>query len=273
MIEGCTAFIAENPQRTPVLAKAHVWRGRAYVNLGAPDRAIEDLNQAADIDSHNKDVLFYRGVAHELAGLPDHAIADYHAALGLDRENIFPWLALFELHRRAGRVAPAMDALGETIRIQPRNGTWYSVRGFEHWRHGELVRALDDFEKASALSDVLADVLYGPRCILFSMTGHTAAALALCDDAIAKSPDEADGYLARAIARLHMKHLSEAVADFDRVMTNSSSSAQTKASSLFGRGVAKRMLGDAAGSDADIAAAVTADPEVTDRMKQSGVSP
>jgi hypothetical protein len=46
-----------------------------------------------------------------------------------------------------------------------------------------------------------------------------------------------------------------------------------KASSLFGRGVAKRRMGDTAGGDADIAAAKVLSADVTDGMAAAGVRP
>jgi hypothetical protein len=45
------------------------------------------------------------------------------------------------------------------------------------------------------------------------------------------------------------------------------------ASSLFGRGIARKRLGDIAGSKADIAAATLIDPKVADTYSIYGVKP
>ncbi|WP_354002149.1 tetratricopeptide repeat protein [uncultured Reyranella sp.] len=76
MIEACTAFIAEHPQRGPVLARAYTWRGRAYADVDEPDRAIEDLNQAIGIEPSTT-AFELRGRAYWRKGDAERALSDY----------------------------------------------------------------------------------------------------------------------------------------------------------------------------------------------------
>lgn len=272
MIEACTAFIAENPQRAPVLARAYTWRGRAYADVDQPDRAIEDLNEAIVIEPSTT-AFDLRARAYWRKGDAERALSDYESALSIDRDDLFSWLGLFEIYRRQQRSDLAIGAIDEAIRMHPGNGAFYSLRGDVYRDLGELGRALDDFDKASAQSELIADDLLTLRGTLLSMIGRPASGLALCEEVIARWPDQAAGYFARSVVRLHQKRAGDAVPDFERAMAIGSPFAQTPASPLFGRGVAKRMLGDVIGGDADIANAISMDPQVSDRMKRSGVSP
>ncbi len=270
---GCTAFLADGSRSASAVAEALRWRGKAHVEARDPTSAIPDLDRAISLDPRDQTAISYRAAAHQLRGDLESAAADFKTALLIDRDDLFSWLGLFDICRLQKRNDLAIEAIDEAIRVHPGNGAFYSMRGGVYWDLGELGRALDDFDKASAQSDLIADDLLTLRGTLLSMIGRPASGLALCEEVIARWPDQAAGYFARGVVRLHQKRAGDAVPDFERAMAIGSPFAQTPASPLFGRGVAKRMLGDVVGGDADIANAISMDPQVGDRMKRSGVSP
>lgn len=202
----------------------------------------------------------------------DRAGPDFRAVLSMDRDDFPSWLGLFSVYLQQKRDDLAIEAIGEAIRIQPQNGALYLTRGYAHRDKGDLDRAIADFDKAISVLPEYSYMLTD-RCILLSMVGRHSEGLASCEAAIAKWPDQAGGYFARGIVNLHMKRADDAIADFDKAMAIGSPAATTPASPLYGRGVAKRLKGDNAGGDADMAAAQAVDPLVVERMLKSGVKP
>jgi tetratricopeptide (TPR) repeat protein len=82
-------------------------------------------------------------------------------------------------------------------------------------------------------------------------------------------PSQAPALEGRAYTYLKMGRLKESIADFDESLRRRPQSATT----LFGRGVARRRSGDVAAGDADIAAARKIDPSVDGFYARRGVTP
>jgi hypothetical protein len=64
-----------------------------------------------------------------------------------------------------------------------------------------------------------------------------------------------------------MGALDDAIGDFDAVLKVDPKAAM----SLYGRGIAKRLKGDATGSDGDLEAALAIQPSVADEMAIYGI--
>ncbi|HEX4695971.1 tetratricopeptide repeat protein [Sphingomonas sp.] len=94
------------------------------------------------------------------------------------------------------------------------------------------------------------------------------AALAQCDKSIAGSRQAAT-FDSRGLVRLQRGEWDKAAADYgDAVALR-----PTMASSLYGRGIARKRLGDLAGSKADIAAATMLDSKVAESYAAYGLTP
>ena len=66
-----------------------------------------------------------------------------------------------------------------------------------------------------------------------------------------------------------MRQLPQAIADYDAALKVD----PDPASALFGRGVARRRMGDVSGGNADIAAAIAIDGTVAEQLARRGVVP
>jgi tetratricopeptide (TPR) repeat protein len=71
----------------------------------------------------------------------------------------------------------------------------------------------------------------------------------------------------RGFVYLKLGRPREAIADYDTEIKVNPGNPY----SLFGRGIAKRVIGDPAGARADIAAATVIDPAITETMAKLGV--
>ncbi|MBX7198045.1 MAG: tetratricopeptide repeat protein [Rhodospirillaceae bacterium] len=175
----------------------------------------------------------------------------------------------------------------------------FSNRGAAFRRQGDLVHAMDDYDQAVHLSDTNSRALHN-RAVLYGEQQRYDLALADLDRAIALDPDYANAWNARCWTKVLMGDLSEAVGDCTQSLKLHAADAVTlasralaylklkqpdqaiadydaalkltpqSASSLFGRGVAKRMKGDSTGAT-DIAAAEAINAGVAAQFEKYGV--
>jgi tetratricopeptide (TPR) repeat protein len=265
IIEACTAYIAENPQRTSSLARAYTWRGRAYEHLGDPDRAIEDLGQAIDIEP--SPVAFtVRADAHRRKGEDERALSDYESALSIKREA-FPLMGMIAIYREREQYDLALLAFDEVMELwSRRDASLYHIRGHIYRDAGQLEKSLQDFDKALELVPWI-EAARSDRCVALSLLGKAEEGLRDCNEAIEKDPGTATNFLNRGAVYLRLNRPDEAAADFERAFDVDPDDPEA----LYARGVGRRLEGDTAGGDADIASARALAPKVGRRLEKIGI--
>jgi hypothetical protein len=110
----------------------------------------------------------------------------------------------------------------------------FSNRGVAHFRNGESERAIQDY-----------------------------------DQAILLNPNFVDATIARGFDHLEMNSYDPAIADFNTTLK----AHPENAPSLYGRGLANRARGDAAGASADLTAARRLDPIIAQELSAWGFNP
>ncbi len=83
-IPACTSVIQSHRQTPGDLAHAYFYRGRALAAENQFDRAIQDFDQAIQLDPAFPDAFNFRGVAWAGKGQFEQAIADFDQAIHLD---------------------------------------------------------------------------------------------------------------------------------------------------------------------------------------------
>jgi tetratricopeptide (TPR) repeat protein len=82
--------------------------------------------------------------------------------------------------------------------------------------------------------------------------------MADCDESLRLRPGEAGALSARGLVHVKLKELDLALADYDAALRVDPKNAFC----LYGRRMAKQLMGDQAGADADIAAAKQIYPDI-----------
>jgi tetratricopeptide (TPR) repeat protein len=265
IIEACTAYIAENPQRTPSLARAYTWRGRAHEHLGEPDRAIDDLSQAIDIEPSST-AFTVRADAHRQRGDYERALSDYESALSIKRDA-FPLMGMIAIYREREQYDLALRTFDEVMELWSRHdASLYHIRGHVYRDNGELEKSLQDFDKALELVPWI-EAARSDRCVALSLLGKAEEGLGDCNRAIEKGPEAATNFLNRGAVYLQMNRPDEAAADFERAFDVDPDDPEA----LYARGVGRRLKGDTAGGDADIASAKALAPKVGRRLETMGI--
>jgi tetratricopeptide (TPR) repeat protein len=232
-LQGCTAVIETKRGNTENQAGAYYSRGVAHRNKGQLEEALEDYTESIELNPSDPDVFYNRGVVEQSLGEIDAAIADYDAA----------------------------------IKLKPRFAQAFNNRGVMHRLKKDYVAALKDFDEALRLEPRHAGA-YNNRCTLRAITGQLNEAVIDCDESL-KIRASADALASRGLANLKLGQLDAAIRDYDAALK----AAPNLAEALYGRGVAKRKKGDAAGGDADVAAAKAQRKDVADLYASWGRNP
>jgi tetratricopeptide (TPR) repeat protein len=236
--------------------------GRAWF-----DRAVEDYSRAIRL---KPDVNFVirRGNTHGYMGEYDRAIADYSEAIRLDPANAEALVNRAGVRNFAlGDHERAITDYDTVIRLDPSWPLVFTARAFAYVGVGQFGRAIGDCDRALRLNPE-NNLAQSARCRARLGLGQLADALADCDAAL-------DGIRdfwtlsSRGMVHLRMDKPDLALADFQEALTNFETH---NAEALYGRGLAKRMKGDVAGAEADIAKAGQVAPDIASKFAAYGLA-
>jgi tetratricopeptide (TPR) repeat protein len=228
LIKACTEVIETRNESGRALATAYIARGRAYHTKGEFDRAIADFNQALKEFPDNALALRSRGSAYFAKGEFDHTIKD----------------------------------LSNAIVLTPRDLTLYRDRALAYEGKGDYARAVDDYSEMIRISPKSVQAL-GNRCYLRAKVNRDLTqALEDCDEALKAARNDPVTLERRGLVYLRMGNFDRARGDFEAVLKVNPSNVIA----LYGRGIARRGIGDARGGESDITEARALRPELVEQL-------
>ncbi len=269
-VAACTALIESGNEKPKNLGYAYNDRGIAYFAQEKYGPAVADFNQALRlVPAFATDIIFliHRGIAHMNDGENDLAIADYNVAIHLrplvpdsynDRGNAYINKGQFDL---------AIADFNVAISLKPDYAYAFANRGLAYTDKGQFERGIEDYNSAVRLKPDYAPT-FASRCNARAVIGQLDLALLDCDHALSLSPAYTDTLGYRGLAHLKMGKYDLAIADYDAALKNKS---KPPAAWLYGRGLAKKRTGDAAGAATDIAAATKVDAGIVNQFVMWGV--
>lgn len=150
IVEYLTDVIRMNP-----FAKNYLERARVYLGQGKYDRALEDLNQAAQRDKSDPLTFFRRAIVFKLLERYEEAVEDLKRAeeicptrtLGADDRFAF-YSVLGICQARLGNYEEAIQALNGAVRATPTSLMARVERGRCHAACQNFAKAMDDFTSA-----------------------------------------------------------------------------------------------------------------------------
>jgi tetratricopeptide (TPR) repeat protein len=169
-------------------------------------------------------------------------------------------------YAKMGAYDLAIQDFDQAIELRPNEAALFRNRGGTYDYMGEHDRAMQDFDQAIKL-DPNDYKSWGARGLSQIYVDQPKEALADCNEAVRLAPPRHPlGLNCRGFAYLKMKQLDSAIAEFDAAQKIAPKSAVA----FYGRGLAKRLKGDAAGGNADIATALTIDAQAVSEAKRLG---
>ena len=245
-------------------------RGAASASRQDYGRALADLNAAIELEPTSAAHFVQRGTVHEALKRPAAAMADFDKALvldpaqadaryrravlrlrTLDRDGAQSDLALLDkalapqaqMRLEMSHVYLELDQPAQSL---AQLDQWLAAHPDEAWRHVALNR----------------------RCWARAMLGtELDKALDDCNNAIDADRQNSNYLNSRGWVHLRAGRYQKALADFDRSLELRPGLAWA----LYGRGLAKMRLGDAAHGDADLAAARKAQADIELLVTRAGL--
>ena len=192
-IEDQTQAILKEPERPDLW----ITRSQYYRSNGNFVQALNDLEQAGELDPENIDILLERGLT--LSALGRDVEAEVELDRFLEEESSNSLIALVErghIRARTGREDLAIDDFTHAIHLQPAVGL-YMARGQAQETLGDLEAAASGYREG--LSHMGDNVSLKRALIRIEKTRHQYdEALRLIDEELARVKIKSPWYLARA---------------------------------------------------------------------------
>ncbi|MDX2287825.1 MAG: hypothetical protein NW217_03265 [Hyphomicrobiaceae bacterium] len=210
----------------------------ALMGLATPSQAEADADRLACGNSVRKDsvdacgrligranlskterfmALFNRGWAHRRAGANELALADFNTAETVDREFARLYLSRAQVKRETGDIAGAGTDLSRYIALMPNDWSGYHQRALNERSRGRHANALDDIAKALKLNPFAKDL--PPLQVLTLVDlNRLATAKTVADRILAGRSSDAGTRYARAVVLVRQRDLAAADADLDAAL-------------------------------------------------------
>ena len=241
----------------PDNVEALVSRGDAFGQLGDLGRAMADLNRAVALAPDRPTVLLARGQIESRRGNLAGAARDYEAALKIDPRYAGALVNLAAIRLMQGEPRAAIELLDQAIVIDPRSPLAFYNRGYAGFALKQYDKAIADYGSAIEVDPGMG-LAYNNRALSRAVAGSDlVAALADSDQALKLLPLNLEVRDTRGFIYLKLGDPALAVNEYNAALTID----PNRALSLYGRGLARVRMGDAAGKG-DQEAALTINPEV-----------
>lgn len=246
---------------------ALIARGNAYSQIGDNGRALTDLDRAIQLAPDNAQAYVIRGLANNRRGQKQLAMQDYETALRYAPRYPQALANRAALLSEEGRYDQAIADLDESIKADSDNPVAYYNRGYAWFAKHEYDKALADYDRAIRLEPDMGRA-YNNRCLIRAITGKDlVAGLQDCDTAQKLMPLNLDVRDTRGFIYLKLGDLRLAVKEYNDALDVD----PNRPLALYGRGIARIMIGETREGEGDKAAALTLDPEVAQQFAPFGL--
>jgi tetratricopeptide (TPR) repeat protein len=257
------------------MAGRYIVHALAAMGHGRVSEAIEYCNRALARHPDFMGARFARGEVLLAAGQYDAAIADFSAVLAAHPEYPAVYIqrgaAYLRQHETQRAIEDLNRAITPTIGLAPTmEANALAFRSLALEQQGNSVAAHADFQRLLEIvrSDDNGWEVLGGACYTAAVIGLLKTATLACNDAIALHPRDVGLYDGSGLVDLKSGLWSKAIADYTRSLYYQADYTL----SLYGRGIARQAVGDAAGGEADIAAARQSEPRIAEIMARLGVN-
>jgi tetratricopeptide (TPR) repeat protein len=158
VIDGCTAVIEAGREPREKLATAFDNRGVAYRHKGEYERALQDYEQAIQLNPSNANAYNNRGIIYRIKGEYGRAIADYDEAIWL-KNGDFPAAYYNRALANAdkGEYEQSLRDFDVVTQFDPRNALALYARGLTLLKKGDTEAGKIEISAAKAINPNIAE--------------------------------------------------------------------------------------------------------------------
>lgn len=196
------ALRASLPETTAAYARrlkawAHNRLGEVCADTGRTDEALDNFEQAVELDPHHWRAVHNRGVAYATMARYDEAIADFDHTIKLNRNYPSAWFNRAELLYEQGKYTEAVADYTEVLRLQPDDAAALNSRGHSYYRLEKFREAAADYNQSLKLDPNNA-AAYTNRGDVYAEVGDYEQAGADYQSAIRVDPELGRAYQSAA---------------------------------------------------------------------------
>jgi tetratricopeptide (TPR) repeat protein/predicted aspartyl protease len=265
--------VTQPPKGEELDAGGYARRGTASASRRDYEHALADLTRAIDLGPAEPGYFYERGRAYWSSGHAEEALEDFGQAIKLQPSNVPALMARAELRVRRGdpaeAVSPDLDAADHAapkeagVRLELGN-LYQRIHNYP-----VAIAQFDDWINAHHRDDIQMPGARNARCRARALEGKDLdRALDDCNFAVRQGPKVAAYLDSRGLVYLRQGKYDKAVADYDAALALDPKLAWA----LYGRGLARQHLGQAAGA-ADVAAATALFPKIAAEAPSYGLVP
>ncbi|MAT45206.1 MAG: hypothetical protein CL609_23000 [Anaerolineaceae bacterium] len=216
----------------------HYYRGMAYIRRDQYEQALEDFNEAIEIDptfamAFNGRAVIYAAFKGDL----DLAVADLTQAISLEPNNAEYYYSRGSVNTQktlhvdnSNDYSSAIADLTQAIFLEPKNAEYYHQRGMTYYWANEYELAMDDLNQAISLfkqtdPDSYGEYYfesfaraYGYRATIYEANGDYEHALDDYNIAIGLNPNYAYAYFSRGKVHMFSGNYSRAITDLNHAL-------------------------------------------------------
>lgn len=263
----------------PVMTHAEFMTGRCRqicvalaMSVAASTVAFAPTTAAASLSDQLSQKIAEARAAEKVRDF-DLALSVYQSAMNIDRKTPEATRVLLkrrsELFELINQFDNAEADLTEAFQVTPGDATAYADRGYFYMRRGRYHDALGDFVTGSRLDPQNPLYMYAAARSLVAVEDF-ASAVNFYSEAIRFGRNDGKLYLARAEAKVHLQHWSDALADYDRA---AELGVKTPVDNYFlhaGRGFVALKFGDYQTALVNLDRALKIDPEAVNVLMWRG---
>lgn len=134
-------------------AEWHANRTYELCNERRYDEAIQECNEAIELDPQYAWAYAYRGWAYNWLGECGQAIEDYSEAIELEPQYAWAYAGRGWAYNWLGEYERAIEDYDEAIRLDPQDADVYYNRGLAYRMLGRKDEAISDFDNFISLTD------------------------------------------------------------------------------------------------------------------------
>ncbi len=213
---------------TTIIAKEIYERGLDKYNQQDYTGAIEDFNQALQLEPNNILAYYQRGYAR--AEIQDYkgAIEDFNQYMQHNPNDVDALDNRGNVYYNLGKYEQAITDLNKAIQINPKDSYAYNKRGLAYNEQGKYEKAIADYNKAIELKYDPLSVPYNNRGNAYDNLGNYQKAIEDYNQAIRINPNDADAFYNRGNTRSKLGDKQAAIQDLKKAAQLYQKQGQTK---------------------------------------------
>lgn len=213
---------------TTIIAKEIYERGLDKYNQQDYTGAIEDFNQALQLEPNKILAYYQRGYAR--AEIQDYkgAIEDFNKYMQYNPNDVDALDNRGNVYYNLGKYEQAITDLNKAIQINPKDSYAYNKRGLAYNEQGKYEKAIADYNKAIELKYDPLSVPYNNRGNAYDNLGNYQKAIEDYNQAIRINPNDAYAFYNRGNTRSKLGDKQAAIQDLKKAAQLYQKQGQTK---------------------------------------------